>query len=122
MNGEGGGVKRIRGLNRGRYGTAVWSPRGDLIAFTKIEGGQFFIGVMRPDGSGERLLTQAFLVEAPTWAPNGRVLMYFRQTPSDAKGKGSVTRLYSIDLTGYNERKVITPQDASDPAWSPLIP
>ncbi len=122
MNADGGDIKRISGFNSGRYGTPVWSPRGDLIAFTKIEGGQFFIGVMRPDGSGERLLTQAFLVEAPTWAPNGRVLMYFRQTPSDAKGKGSVTRLYSIDLTGYNEREVITPQDASDPAWSPLIP
>ncbi len=122
MNADGGDIKRISGFNSGRYGTPVWSPRGDLIAFTKIEGGQFFIGVMRPDGSGERLLTQAFLVEAPTWAPNGRVLMYFRQTPSDSRGRGGATRLYSIDLTGYNEREVITPQDASDPAWSPLIP
>jgi TolB protein len=122
MNADGGDIKRISGFNSGRYGTPVWSPRGDLIAFTKIEGGQFFIGVMRPDGSGERLLTQAFLVEAPTWAPNGRVLMYFRQTQSDARGQGGRTRLYSIDLTGYNEREVITPQDASDPAWSPLIP
>jgi TolB protein len=122
MNADGGDMKRISGFNSGRYGTPVWSPRGDLIAFTKIEGGQFFIGVMRPDGSGERLLTQAFLVEAPTWAPNGRVLMYFRQTQSDARGQGGRTRLYSIDLTGNNEREVITPQDASDPAWSPLIP
>jgi TolB protein len=122
MNADGGDIKRISGFSSGRYGTPVWSPRGDLIAFTKIEGGQFFIGVMRPDGSGERLLTQAFLVEAPTWAPNGRVLMYFRQTQSDARGQGGRTRLYSIDVTGYNEREVITPQDASDPAWSPLIP
>jgi TolB protein len=122
MNADGGDIRRISGFSSGRYGTPVWSPRGDLIAFTKIEGGQFFIGVMRPDGSGERLLTQAFLVEAPTWAPNGRVLMYFRQTQSDARGQGGRTRLYSIDLTGFNEREVITPQDASDPAWSPLIP
>jgi TolB protein len=121
MNADGSDVKRIS-FGAGRYGTPVWSPRGDLIAFTKIDGGQFYIGVMRSDGSGERLLTQAFLVEAPTWAPNGRVLMYFRQTPSDSKGKGGNPRLYSIDLTGYNEREVITPQDASDPAWSPLIP
>jgi TolB protein len=96
-------------------------PRGDLIAFTKIEGAVLH-RVMRPDGSGERLLTQAFLVEAPTWAPNGRVIMYFRQTQSDARGQGGRTRLYSIGLTGSNEREVITPQDASDPAWSPLIP
>ena len=121
MNADGTNIHRIS-FGSGRYGTPVWSPRGDLIAFTKIDEGQFYIGVMRPDGSGERLLTQAFLVEGPTWAPNGRVLMYFRQTPTDTKGRGGSSRLYSIDLTGYNEREVITPQDASDPAWSPLIP
>ncbi len=98
----------------------MWSPRGDLIAFTKISGGQFSIGVMRPDGSGERILTDGFLVEGPTWAPNGRVLMYFRQTPSDRNGRGATSRLYTIDLTGYNDREVVTPQDGSDPAWSPL--
>ena len=122
MNADGSNIHRISFDGSARYGTPVWSPRGDLIAFTKISGGQFYIGVMRPDGSGERLLTQAFLVEGPTWAPNGRVLMYTRQTPSDARGHGGSSRLYTIDLTGYNEREVITPQDASDPAWSPLIP
>lgn len=121
MNSDGSDVKRIS-FGSGRYGTPVWSPRGDLIAFTKIDGGRFFIGVMRPDGSGERLLKESFLVEGPTWAPNGRVLMYFLQGRSDSKGRGGSSRLYSIDLTGYNEREVITPQDASDPAWSPLIP
>jgi TolB protein len=121
MNADGSNQHRIS-FGTGHNGTPVWSPRGDLIAFTKIEGGQFFIGVMRPDGSGERLLTQAFLVEGPTWAPNGRVLMYFRQAQTDSKGRGGSSRLYTIDLTGYNERETITPGDASDPAWSPLIP
>jgi TolB protein len=114
MGAEGGEGKRIS-FGSGKYGTPVWSPRGDLIAFTKIEGGSFYIGVMRPDGSGERLLTQDFLVEGPTWAPNGRVLMYFRE------GRGGAPRLFSIDLTGSNQREVKTPGDASDPAWSPLL-
>jgi TolB protein len=99
----------------------VWSPRGDLIAFTKIDAGSFYIGVMRPDGSGERLLTQDFLVEGPTWAPNGRVLMYFRQGRTDSRGGGGSSRLFTIDLTGSNQREVVTPGDASDPAWSPLL-
>jgi TolB protein len=122
MNSDGSGIKRIS-FGTGRYATPVWSPRGDLIAFTKFaagDGGNFSIGVMHPDGSGERILTNGFLVEGPTWAPNGRVLMFFRQTPSGGRGGGSV-RLYSIDLTGANEREVVTPQDASDPAWSPLL-
>ena len=120
MSADGGGAKRIS-FGSGKYGTPVWSPRGDLIAFTKIDSGSFFIGVMRPDGSGERLLTRDFLVEGPTWAPNGRVLMYFRQSPTDSRGHGGSVRLYSIDLTGSNQREVTTPQDASDPAWSPLL-
>jgi TolB protein len=121
MDANGRNVKRIS-HGKGRYATPVWSPRGDLIAFTKFTGGRFFIGVMRPDGKGERLLAEDFLVEGPTWAPNGRVLMFFRQGRTKKDGSGGKSRLYSIDLTGHNERQVITPLDGSDPAWSPLIP
>ncbi|MCQ0990257.1 Tol-Pal system beta propeller repeat protein TolB [Jiella marina] len=115
MNADGSNQQRIS-FGDGSYSTPVWSPRGDLIAFTKQTGGQFQIGVMRPDGSGERILTSGFHNEGPTWAPNGRVLMFFR----DQKGGGG-PQLYSIDLTGYNEQKIPTPSYASDPAWSPLL-
>jgi TolB protein len=119
MDGDGRNVRRIS-FGKGSYATPVWSPRGDLIAFTKISSGTFYIGVMRPDGTGERLLAQDYLVESPTWSPNGRVLMFYRQSK---RGENvSDPRLYSIDLTGYNEREIITPVGASDPAWSPLIP
>jgi len=120
MDAGGGGARRIS-FGTGKYGTPVWSPRNDLIAFTKIDSGSFYIGVMHPDGSGERLLTQDFLVEGPTWAPNGRVLMYFSQSPSNRNGTGGSSRLYSIDLTGYNKHQIPTPGSASDPAWSPLL-
>ena len=119
MNADGSNQHRISFKSGGRYGTPVWSPRGDLIAFTKIQSGLFSIGVMKPDGSGERLLAQGFLVESPTWSPNGRVLMFFKQNKSDANGRGRNSRLYSVDLTGHNEREIITPVEASDPAWSP---
>ncbi|WP_139802565.1 Tol-Pal system beta propeller repeat protein TolB [Aurantimonas sp. 22II-16-19i] len=115
MAADGSSQQRIS-FGDGTYSTPVWSPRGDLIAFTKQTGGQFQIGVMRPDGSGERILTSGFHNEGPTWAPNGRVLMYF----GDQKGSGG-PQLRSIDLTGYNEQVVPTPGYASDPAWSPLL-
>ena len=121
MNLDGSNQKRIS-FKEGRYATPVWSPRGDLIAFTKMYQGQFYIGVMRPDGSGERLISKGYLVEAPTWAPNGRVLMYFKQEKSNVDGTGGNVKLFRVDITGYNEREIITPSDASDPAWSPLIP
>jgi TolB protein len=121
MSASGGEARRIT-FGQGRYASPVWSPRGDLIAFTRMYEGQFYIGVIRPDGSGERLITTAYHVEGPTWAPNGRVLAYFKETPSGARGESRKARVYTVDLTGYNERELQTPGDASDPAWSPLNP
>ena len=120
MESSGKNVKRIS-FGNGLYGTPVWSPRGDLIAFTKLHKGKFYIGVMRTDGSGERLLTENFYQEAPSWSPNGRVLIFYRETKTDNEGKGFSAKLWSIDLTGYNEREVKTPTDASDPSWSSLL-
>jgi TolB protein len=121
MGADGSGVKRIS-FGSGRYATPVWSPRGDLIAYTRLNGGTFAIGVMRPDGSGERILSESYYVEGPTFAPNGRVIMFWRETPArDNRGNGFTSRLVSIDITGFNERQITTPTDASDPAWGPLL-
>ena len=120
MRSDGSDVKRIT-FGKGIYGTPVWSPRGDLIAFTKVRKGRFYIGVMRTDGSGERLLTENYYQEAPSWSPNGRVLVFYRETKSGSKGEGFSATLWSIDITGYNERKLTTKTDASDPSWSSLL-
>ena len=115
MAAAGGAAQRIS-FGSGAYSTPVWSPRGDAIAFTKHGQGTFGIGVIKPDGSGERLLTEGFHNEGPTWAPNGRVLMFFRDP-----GGNSGASLFTIDLTGRNEQRIPTPSYASDPAWSPLL-
>jgi TolB protein len=121
MDANGGGIRRIS-FGRGRYATPVWSPRGDLIAFTRISRGQFAIGVMRPDGSGERILSEGWHMESPSFAPNGRVLTFYRETQArDARGSGATARLAQIDIAGFNERQMLTPTDATDPAWSPLL-
>jgi TolB protein len=110
----GGGAAQRISFGQGRYSTPVWSPRGDYIAYTRQAAGQFAIGVMKQDGSGERVLTEGFHNEGPTFAPNGRVIMFFRDP-------GAGPSLYTIDITGRNELKVPTPSLASDPAWSPLL-
>jgi TolB protein len=120
MRSDGSGVKRIT-FGNGIYGTPVWSPRGDLIAFTKMRKGKFYIGVMRTDGTGERLLTENYYQEAPSWSPNGRVIVFYRETKAGAKGEGFTAKLWSIDITGYNERQLKTETDASDPSWSSLL-
>jgi TolB protein len=115
MNADGSNAHRIS-FGGGKNGTPVWSPRGDLIAFTKQASGAFHIGVMHTDGSGERIISDGWEDEGPTWAPNGRVLMFTR---TERGGRGS--QIYSVDVTGRNERRVLSPGAASDPAWSPLI-
>ncbi|MBL6761800.1 MAG: Tol-Pal system protein TolB [PS1 clade bacterium] len=116
MEADGSNVRRIS-YGEGRYATPVWSPRGDLIAFTKTLNGRFLIGVMRTDGSGERILTEGYHNEGPAWSPNGRVIAFFRE----GRGENQGPALWTVDVTGYNERPLSTPGWASDPAWSPLI-
>ncbi|MFZ0460463.1 MAG: Tol-Pal system beta propeller repeat protein TolB [Rhodoplanes sp.] len=110
----GGGMGQRISFGDGAYSTPVWSPRGDYIAFTKQAANGFGIGIIRPDGSGERLLTEGYHNEGPTFAPNGRVLMFFRDP-------GNGPSLFTIDVTGRNEQRIATPSFASDPAWSPLL-
>lgn len=117
MNADGSGVKRIS-YGNGRYAEPAWSPRGDLIAYTFWGSGGFSIGVMQPDGSGERILSTGFLVECASFCPNGRVIMFYRQTPT---GNGHDSRLVTIGIDGFNERLVDTPTHATDPSWGPLL-
>jgi TolB protein len=115
MNAGGGPAQRIS-FGDGAYSTPVWSPRGDFIAFTRLTQGKFAIGVMKPDGTSERVLTEGFHNEGPTFSPNGRVIMFFRDP-----GGNAGPSLYSVDISGRNEQRVPTPSYASDPAWSPLL-
>lgn len=117
MNADGSDQRRIS-FGGGRYATPEWSPRGDLIAFTRMGGGDFRIGVMTPSGGGERLLTNDWQDEAPTWSPNGRVLQFFRTSP----GREGRSSIWQVDLTGVNLRRLPTPQDGSDPSWGPVLP
>ena len=118
MGADGADPVRIS-FGEGRYTTPVWSPRGDLVAFTKQHQGRFMLGVLDADGSGEeRILYEGYFVDTPTWSPNGRVLLFTR---GDSRRDGTEYSIWSVDLAGFNLRRLPTQGQASDPAWSPLI-
>lgn len=118
MNTDGSDPRRVT-FGDGVYTTPVWSPRGDLIAFTKQVGSQFSLGVVRADGSGiERILFEGYFVDTPAWSPNGRVILFTR---GERRTNGTRYEIWSVDLAGFNLRRLATGGMASDPAWSPLI-
>ncbi len=119
MNRDGSGVERIT-FGDGQYGDVNWSPRGDYLAFVKIKNNKFYIGLMFEDGTGERMIADGYMVESPTWSPNGRRIIFYEQTPTK-DGHDKLT-VQSVDITGYNHETMKLPTDASDPAWSPLLP
>ena len=110
--------KRIS-FGKGNYATPVWSPRGDYIAFTKSFKNNFYIGLIKSNGKGERIISKGYLTEGPTWSPNGRTLAFYK-IEKDANDN-LISNLYSIDITGNLEKKVVTPKEASDPDWGPSI-
>ena len=119
MNRDGSGVERIS-FGEGQYGDVNWSPRGDYLAFVKIKNNKFYIGLMFEDGTGERMIADGYMVESPTWSPNGRRIIFYDQKPTK-DGQDKLT-IQSVDITGYNHETMKLPTDASDPAWSPLLP
>lgn len=115
MNADGSNVKRLS-FGEGQYSTPVWANEGNLIAFTKQINGQFQIGIMSADGSGERILTSAYLVEGPSFAPNGRAIIFQKED-----GPGESPSLWTIDINGSNLRKLEINSSGSDPTWSPML-
>jgi TolB protein len=119
MDPNGHNIRKVSGGD-GNYYSPVWSPRGDYIAFTKVSADLgFSIGIMKPDGSGERILANGYLVESPTWSPSGRYVLFTRSYKQDSKG-ATRSKLYRIDITGRNEKEIKTPINASGPEWSSL--
>ncbi len=117
MGADGSNPHRIS-FGTGRYATPVWSPdpENPYIAFTKQEAGEFKIGVMKPDGTAERIIADGYHMEGPTWAPNGRYVMYFRE----GGGSGGAS-IWLADVTGTVQVQVKTQGFASGPAWSPML-
>src|SRR5258708_12742487 len=113
MAATGGEAQRIS-FGEGAYSTPVWSPRGDYIAFTKQTESKFAIGIMRTDGSGERILTAGYHNEGPTWAPNARVIIIFRYPCDNAS-----PLLHTLHAPTPNTPTLHTPRSPSPAPSSP---
>ena len=101
---------------------AVWSPKGDKIAFGL---GRFFqmiqgpaiadIAVVGSDGKGLKVLTDGSANNGfPSWSPDGRRLVY-----RSARGESSGLFIIDLDTRRATELKTGSTKD-NFPAWSPV--
>lgn len=116
-----GNEERIT-FGAGRYATPAWSPDGQFIAFTKIADDTFYIGIMGPDGKREKILAGGWYMEAPSWAPGSRRLVYYETEKSD-DGQDRMSHLRSVDITGQNIYDIDLPDGVNgvEPTWSPKL-
>lgn len=108
----------------GKYATPAWSPDGQFIAFTKIADDTFYIGIMDPRGHNEKILAGGWYMEAPSWAPNSRRLVYYETEKYGENDIERISHIRSVDITGQNVYDIDLPDDISgvEPTWSPKLP
>lgn len=119
---ETGKVERLT-YGAGRYATPAWSPDGQFIAFTKMADDTFYIGIMDPRGRNEKILAGGWYMEAPSWAPGSRRVVYY-ETERALDGIERISHIRSVDITGRNVYDIELPEDVNgvEPTWSPRLP
>ncbi|MBD5400307.1 Tol-Pal system protein TolB [bacterium] len=107
----------------GRYATPAWSPDGQFIAFTKMADDTFYVGIMDPRGRNEKILAGGWFMEAPSWAPGSRRLVYY-ETEKALDGIERTSHIRSVDITGQNVYDIELPDNVNglEPTWSPRLP
>ncbi len=117
------GVENRLTYGAGRYATPAWSPDGQFIAFTKMADNTFYIGIMDPRGRNEKILAGGWYMEAPSWAPGSRRVVYY-ETERALDGIERISHIRSVDITGQNVYDIELPDDVNgvEPTWSPKLP
>ncbi len=121
MPAEGGPAETLSPYEYGRggyYTAPDWSPRGDLVAFHgAVRRGTYHILVadMRNDGRRLLQLTWEGNNEDPSWAPDGRHLVFAGER---RWGFG----LFVVDVATGRLRPLLAGRRVGLPDWSPPIP
>ena len=114
MDAEGAAVRPL--TSSGFHTQPRWSPKGDVLVYTSRQG-THDIWAVNADGSNPRRLTQGpGDNQGPTWAPNGRHLMF----QSNRLGSWQIFAM----LSDGSAQTPIThgTTESTSPSWSPRMP
>lgn len=111
---EGGPVQRV--TFDGQYNvTPRPSPDGKYLAFVRRDGARFQVSVMELGSRQVQVLTDTARDESPSFAPNGRMLLYATQMG----GRGVLAAVSSDG--GVRQRLSVPAGDVREPAWGPFL-
>ena len=113
VSSEGGYAKRI--TFEGEYNaSASIDPAGRRVTMVHGEKGRFYIAVQDLQTGYMQVLTQTGRDESPSFAPNGRMILY-------ATEKGNNGELAAVSVDGQIHQRLGEPgRDIREPAWSPI--
>jgi TolB protein len=114
MPAAGGNAERI--TFEGSYNvTPRYSPDGKSFVLIQRSQGRYSLALMEFASRQVQVLTDGQLDASPTFAPNGRLVLY----ASIVKGRGI---LAAVSSDGRIKQKITaTAQDVREPAWGPLL-
>ena len=92
----------------------VYSPDGSRLALVHREDGRYRIGLFDMENRALQVLTDSELDESPSFAPNGRMILY-----ATTDGAGSVLAAVSPDGR-MHQRLAVQTGGVREPAWSPF--
>jgi TolB protein len=114
MPAGGGNAERI--TFEGTYNvTPRYAPDGKSFSFIQRSAGKYSLAIMDLASRQVQILTDGQLDGSPTFAPNGRLILY----ASIVRGRGI---LAAVSSDGRIKQKITaSAQDVREPAWGPLI-
>lgn len=108
------GGQAVRITYEGDYNAGgVYSPDGEYIAMVHGRDKRYRIALLETDTGRLQILTGGFLDEAPSFAPNGRILLY-----ATVREGNDVLSTVSVDGR-YQQRLASQDGDVREPVWSP---
>jgi len=110
---SGGDAQRL--TFEGSYNASPdWSPDGKSITFIQRDEGRFRVALLELSTGQVQVLTDSSLDESPSFAPNGKMILYATQ----AGGRGV---LATVSADGrVKSRLSATSGDIREPAWGPF--
>ena len=120
-------TKKITSIAGGYDNFPLWSPRGDLIMFSRQADGYYEIYTIKPDGTGLKQLTHSRGNDAHmAWSPDGEYIVFassrmgFKDEVIYTDAPQPYGEIFVMRFDGSDVRQLTDNQwEEGTPAWQP---